>query len=279
MILSDFDLIKKIIYERAAITLESGKEYLIESRLLPLSREEGFPTLDAFMQSIREKPSPLLFDKIVDAMTTNETLFFRDVHPFEILRTIILPEFIEKRSAEKKLTIWCAASSSGQEAYSVAMIIKEHFPQLARWKLTFLASDISDAMLSRCRAGIYSQFEINRGLPLTYLAKYFNEISGMWHIDDSIKKMVELHKVNLAGQWPVLPKVDILLMRNVLIYFDVPTKQIMLKKARDILQKDGYLFLGGAETTLNLDDQYERVVMGRSTCYRQKQSNTDQEIG
>lgn len=274
MILSDFDLIKKIIYERAAITLESGKEYLIESRLLPLSREEGFPTLDAFMKNIRDKPSPLLFDKIVDAMTTNETLFFRDVHPFEALRTTILPALIEKRSTEKKLTIWCAASSSGQEAYSVAMIIREHFPQLANWKLTFLASDISDAMLSRCREGIYSQFEINRGLPLTYLAKYFNEISGMWHIDDSIKKMVEFHKVNLAGQWPVLPKVDILLMRNVLIYFDVPTKQVMLKKARDILQKDGYLFLGGAETTLNLDDQYERVVMGRSTCYRPKLTTT-----
>lgn len=267
---SDFDLIKNIIYERAAITLENGKEYLIESRLLPLSRQEGFATLPLFLDMVRAKPNPLLYDKIVDAMTTNETLFFRDVHPFEALKTIVLPELITKRSNEKKLSIWCAASSSGQEAYSVAMIIKEHFPHLQDWQVTFWASDISDSMLNRCQAGTYSQFEVNRGLPIVYLTKYFTEVAGAWQIKESIRKMVDFRKINLAGIWPSMPTFDIILMRNVLIYFDVPTKQAILKKARAQLKADGYLFLGGAETTLNLDDSYERLVLGNAVGYRPK---------
>lgn len=268
---NDFDFIKKIIYTHAAITLENGKEYLIESRLLPISRQEGYASISEFIDSVRKNPSKQLYDKIVDAMTTNETLFFRDVHPFEAMRAFILPELIAKRAAQKKLSIWCAASSSGQEPYSLAMLIQEHFPQLRDWHLTFIASDISNTMLERCRQGIYSQFEVNRGLPATYLIKYFKEIAGSWHLDDTICKRIDFHRMNLAGVWPPLPSFDIVLMRNVLLYFDVPTKQNILAKVRKTLAKDGYFFLGGAETTFNLDDRFDRITVGNSVCYQIKQ--------
>lgn len=272
MNVTDFELIKQIVYLHASITLEAGKEYLVESRLTPLSHSEKHASLESFIAHVRHNPSIQLYDKITDAMTTNETLFFRDKHPFDALLTEILPELIKKRSAQKKLFIWCAASSSGQEPYSLAMLIKEHFPQLQGWQITFLASDISTPMLQRCGQGIYSQLEVNRGLPIVYLAKYFDNVGDNWHIKKSICKMVDFKKINLGGLWPSMPCFDIILMRNVLIYFDLATKQSIFQKTRNVLQRDGYLFLGGAETTINIDPNFDRRVCGLATCYQQNVS-------
>ena len=266
----DFDYLKKMLKERSAIVLEAGKEYLVESRLIPLAKSEGFPTLDAFIAKLRETKLSLLHDKVVDAMTTNETFFFRDLHPFEALRKQILPELIEKRANERCLNIWCAAASSGQEPYTILMTLREHFPSLNGWKIKLLGSDISPTMLKRCEEGIYTQADVNRGLPAPYLIKYFEKQGANWQIKAELRKWLELKNINLMNPWPLMPMMDIIFMRNVLIYFDVETKKSILGKARGVLKKDGYFFLGGAETTLNLDENFERITIDKATCYRQK---------
>jgi chemotaxis protein methyltransferase CheR len=201
-------------------------------------------------------------------MTNSETSFFRDLHPFEALRTSVIPGLIAKRAAERTLTIWCAATASGQEPYSIAMLLREHFPQLAGWKVMLVASDISEAMLSRARAGAYSQIEINRGLPAPLLVKYFRRIDGEWQIAEDMRRAIDFRRVNLTAAWPFLPAMDIIMMRNVLIYFDVPTKKAVLARVRRQLRPGGFLFLGGGESTLNLDDAFAPARFGKAICYQ-----------
>jgi len=201
-------------------------------------------------------------------MTTNETSFFRDFHPFEDLKKIVLPALIARRSAERELRIWCAASSSGQEPYSLAMLIRESFPKLVSWKVHILATDLSTDILARAREGRYSQLEVNRGLPATLLVKYFEKRGCDWYLRDDIREMVEYQIVNLAGPWPFLPAMDIVMIRNVLIYFSVETKKEILAKVRRVLMPDGYFFLGAAETTFGIDTSFERVQLERATCYQ-----------
>lgn len=264
----DFEYVKNLILKHSAIVLEAGKEYLVESRLIPLARQEGFTSLEEMIAQVRSKPSNGLQWKMVEAMTTNETSFFRDVHPFEALKKTVLPDLITKRASQRKLNIWCAASSSGQEPYTVAMVLREHFPVLANWTTRFVASDISMEMLNRSREGRYSQLEVNRGLPAVLLVKYFQKQGTEWRIKEDLRRMIEFQQVNLAETWPSWPSMDIILMRNVMIYFDVATKKAILGKIRRLLEPDGYLFLGGAETTMNLDDAFERVEFDKSGCYR-----------
>ncbi len=266
----DFDFIRKLIHERSAIVIEPGKEYLVEARLQPLAQREGFPSIQELVAKLRSDRYNCLHQKVVDAMTTNETSFFRDIHPFETMKKIIVPEIMGKRAATKEFNIWCGASSSGQEPYTIAMLLRENFPELAKWKIYFMASDISQEMLTRSRNGMYSQLEINRGLPAVYMVKYFQRVGMEWQIKEDLRKLIEFREINLCGNWPLIPKLDIIFMRNVLIYFDVNTKKTILGKIRQILKPDGYLFLGAAETTLNLDDNFMRMNFPQSGCYRLK---------
>ncbi|MBL9210711.1 MAG: protein-glutamate O-methyltransferase CheR [Opitutaceae bacterium] len=267
---ADFDYVRKYVREQAAIVLEPGKEYLVESRLLALSRKESLASVDELMVRLRAEPKGPLHRKIVDAMTTNETSFFRDIHPFDALRKWILPEVIARRAPERKLTLWCGAASTGQEPFSVLMLIAEHFPALLSWDLRFIATDLCTEVLARARTGRFSQLEVNRGLPATLLVKHFSRQGVEWEVKPELRRRVEFREMNLLSEWSLLPPVDVIFLRNVLIYFDVETKKAILAKARRVLRPGGYLLLGGAETTINVDDAFERVAFDKTTCYRIK---------
>jgi len=265
---SDFNYIRELVLECSAIVLEEGKEYLVESRLGPIAKAEGFDTIDRLVEALRINSNNGLQSTVVEALTTNETSFFRDIHPFETLKDVVLPELLKNRNSTKELNIWCGASSSGQEPYTVAMLIQENFPILLDWKMNFIASDISEKMLDRCRSGLFSQLEVNRGLPASLLIKNFDRQGANWVIKKQFRDMIEFKYINLSRELPYLPKMDMVFMRNVLIYFDVEMKKKILKQVKSILQPDGYLFLGGAETTLNLDESYTRLGVKFSGCYR-----------
>lgn len=267
---ADLDYLRSLVLKRSGIVLGEEKAYLMESRLLPVARVEGMNTTTELVERLRQTQAGKLADAVVDAMTTNETLFFRDVHPFEALKKIVLPETIQARTPERKLHIWCGACSTGQEPYSISMMIREHFPQLGGWEIKILATDLSKEVLGRARRGVFSQLEVNRGLPAPMLIKYFKQSGTTWELKPEIRQMVEFREFNLIEPWPPMPVFDIVFMRNVLIYFDVPTKQKILGGIRQRLRKDGVLFLGGAETTLHVDDAYERVPYEKSSFYRPK---------
>lgn len=265
---SDFNYIRKIVRDRAGLLLAEDKVYLVESRLTRLAKEEGLNSIGGLVAYLRQNPLHSLYEMVVEALMTNETFFFRDERPFNALKTAIVPELIEKRKKEQTLNIWCAACSSGQEPYSIAMLLQEYFPQLNHWKIHLFASDISTTILERARAGCYGKHEINRGLPPSFLKKYFHALGSEWQIKDSIRRMVEFRQLNLTTPFPSLPSMDIIFLRNVLIYFDPETKQAILARVRQVLQPDGYLFLGGGETTINLDDCFEPVQVDKVVCYR-----------
>jgi chemotaxis protein methyltransferase CheR len=265
---ADFTYIADLVRRGSAIVLEPGKEYLVESRLLPVAREAGTDTIAGLVQQLRREPGDGLRDQVVEAMTTNETSFFRDVHPFTALADTVLPEVVETRRAHRRIDVWCAAASSGQEPYSVAMLLDELLGAESGWKLRVLASDLSQRMLDRTGLGVYSQLEVNRGLPVQRLLRHFERQGHQWRAKENLRSMIRTQALNLDGPWPTMPSMDVVLLRNVLIYFDVPTKKRVLAKVRQVLRPDGYLFLGGAETTLGLDDSYERVQVGRAPAYR-----------
>jgi chemotaxis protein methyltransferase CheR len=266
----EFNYIRDLVRDQSALLLEPGKEYLVESRLRPLARQEGFPSYQHMVQALRAGPFGDLHRKVVEAMTNNETSFFRDARAFGLLAGTILPALIADRSAERSLNIWCAASSTGQEPYSIAMLIREHRPSLAGWNIRIIGSDISRSVLTRARSGRFNQIEINRGLPATLLVKYVEHLTGMWEIRPEIRRMVEFHEINLMNPWPRLPAMDLILMRNVLIYFDVAMKKAILERAGRLLSPRGYLFLGGAETTTNLDDSFEPFTAGGAVCFQRR---------
>jgi len=271
---AEFDYIRRLVLEQSAMVLDDDKQYLAESRLMPLARREGFDSLSSMVASLLTKKPDGLHRHVVEAMTTNETSFFRDFHPFEALRKSILPQLMITRATSKELNIWSAACSSGQEPYSVAMLLEEDFPGPAGWNVKLIASEFSAEMLARAREGRYSQLEVNRGLPARLLVKYFRQHGVDWRIAEELRSRLEFVSINLAGYWPPLPPMDIILLRNVLIYFGVETKKKILRKARQLLKQDGLLFLGGAETTFNLDDSFERVRFDRTICYRARKAST-----
>jgi chemotaxis protein methyltransferase CheR len=201
-------------------------------------------------------------------LATNETSFFRDHHPFEALRKSVIPTLIRNRSNVRQLNIWCAASSTGQEPYSLALLFREHFPELAGWKVSLLASDISQEVLTRAREGRFNQIEVNRGLPATLLVKHFKQHGTTWQLNEDIRRMVDFTIINLARPWPALPRMDLILIRNVMIYFEVETKKSILSRMARLLRPDGYLLLGGSETTFNLDNSFRRVEELKSGFYQ-----------
>jgi chemotaxis protein methyltransferase CheR len=267
---ADFDYVRGFVREQSAIVLEPGKEYLVESRLQTLARKENLATVDELIGKLRGQGGSSFHRKVVDAMTTNETSFFRDIHPFDALRKHILPELRTLRAKEHKLAFWCGAASTGQEPFSVLMMLAQHFPDLLAWDLKFLATDLCNEVLLRARAGQFSQLEVNRGLPAPLLVKHFTRKGAEWEFDPKLRSRVEFREMNLVKDWPLMPQLDIVFLRNVMIYFDVPTKKAILGKIRRLLRPGGYLLLGGAETTFNVDDGFERAVFDKTTCYRLK---------
>jgi chemotaxis protein methyltransferase CheR len=264
----DYTFLAKLLLERSALVLEPGKEYLVESRLAPVARRHGLASVAELVQRLRFGTANALGTDLVEAMVTTETSFFRDVHPFEALRRTVIPELIRARQADRRLNVWCAASASGQEPYTVALLLREYFPELAGWRLNLLATDISGEMLRRCREGRYSQVEVNRGLPINLLLKYFRQDGAHWQLHDAVRAMIDFQQLNLARAWPPLPPMDLVLLRNVMIYFDVDPKKSILRRVGQILRPDGYLVLGGAETTFNLDNSYQRVEALKAGFYR-----------
>lgn len=266
----DYTFFRQLVREKAGIVLEERQNYLIEARLEPLARAEGFESLEKMRQHLIVSSMNGLHQKVVEAMTTNETYFFRDIIPFDVLKASILPQLIEKRAAVKELNIWTAACSTGQEPYSIAMILKDKFPLLESWKVRIDASDFSADVLKKAKEGSYTQLEVNRGLPAVMLVKYFEKWGIEWKLKDPVKNAVNFFEINLTGNWPPLPVYDIVFLRNVMIYFDVEMKKKILAGVKKHLKPDGYLFLGGAETTMNLDKDFDRCAYDRAGCYALK---------
>jgi chemotaxis protein methyltransferase CheR len=264
----DFDSICRLLRQHSGVALEAGKEYLVEARLTPLVRELRLNSISQLIAQMRVEPNNGLYRQIVEAMVTTESSFFRDHHPFEALQKVVIPDLMNRRRSERRLNIWCAASSTGQEPYSVALLIHESFPQLKGWKVSLLASDVSRQVLKRAQAGRYNQTEVNRGLPAALLVRHFAQDGTDWELNANIRKMVDFQEINLAQSWPALPRMDLVFVRNVMIYFDVDTKKKILEKLTRVLAPDGYLLLGGAETTLNLSDAYRRVECLKAGFYQ-----------
>jgi chemotaxis protein methyltransferase CheR len=260
----NYKYLQQEIYRQSGIVLDDDKHYLLESRLMPVARAAKLASLDELCARLRIGVDTVLAQKVIEALTTNETLFFRDIAPFDAMRQRLIPELLAKRSP--KLAIWSAAASSGQEAYSIAMLLKE-LGTVDR-PVDILGTDLSEQILDRAREAKYVQFEVNRGLPAPYLVKYFKREGLDWQLKDEIRSMVKFRRFDLRQPMAALGKFDIVFCRNVLIYFDVATKIKILNQILTVLNPGGYLFLGGAETTLNLQGSFERVPIGTTVAYR-----------
>ena len=255
----DFEFVYRLVRDRSAVVLEAGKEYLVEARLTPVARNLNLGSIADLIGQLRAGPDDGLRTRVVEALVTTETSFFRDHRPFETLRTTVIPDLIRSRANERRLEIWCAACSTGQEPYSLAILLREHFPVLLGWRVSILATDLSGEVLRRARGGKYTQLEVNRGLPAALLVKYFRQHGTEWELADGVRRAVEFREMNLGRPWPPLPRMDLVFLRNVMIYFDVDTKKAILGRVSRLLRPDGYLALGAAETTLNLDSSFRRV--------------------
>jgi chemotaxis protein methyltransferase CheR len=256
---ADFDYVCRLVREKSGVVLEPGKEYLVDSRLTPVALKSDLKSVSELVARLRAAPDNGLAIRVVEAMVTTETSFFRDHHPFDTLRTTVLPELIRRRRDDRRLNVWFAACSTGQEPYSFAMLVREHFPELTGWRLDLLATDVSAEVLDRAKAGRYSQIEVNRGLPAAFMVKYFRQHGQNWDLNEDIRRMISFRALNLIQPWPAIPAMDLVFLRNVLIYFDTDAKKAILTRVARVVRQDGYLLLGGAETTFNLNDSFRRV--------------------
>jgi chemotaxis protein methyltransferase CheR len=253
---SDYEYLRKLLKERSGLDLSADKQYLVESRLLPLARKAslpGIPELVAKMKGGAEAATA----EVVEAMTTNETFFFRDKIPFDHLRETIIPAMVQARAARRSLRIWCAASSTGQEPYSIAMCLKEASSLLSGWRTEIVATDLSQAVLEKSKAGIFSQFEVQRGLPIGLLVKYFTQNGELWQINAEIRGMVQHRQLNLLQDFSHLGVFDIIFCRNVLIYFDQNTKTNIFERLSRMLEPDGVLALGAAESVVGITNTFK----------------------
>jgi chemotaxis protein methyltransferase CheR len=270
---ANFALVAQLLRDQCGLVLEPGKEYLVLARLAPVAQKHRCDSVDRLIERLRSGGTNGLVTDIVEAMVTTETFFFRDVQPFEALKRSVLPELIAHRSGTRQLKIWCAASASGQEPYSIALLLHEYFPELSGWRITISATDISQHMLERSRAARYSQIEVNRGLPTPLLLKWFRQEEGYWLLDERVRNTVTFSRLNLIDPiWPAMPAWDLVFLRNVMIYFANDAKQSILGRVARVLSSDGYLLLGGSETTLNLNNDFDRVEVLKSGFYRLKSS-------
>ena len=262
----NFQFLCEAIYRDSGIVLDESKHYLVEARLAPVLRMEGVDGLDSLCNLIRAVSGRKLRERVVEAMTTNETLFFRDVKPFDALRDVIFPELFVRKRAERKVRIWCAACSSGQEPNSIGILWRELAPE--GWNLEIAATDLSDEILAKARSGRYLQLEVNRGLPAKYLVKYFERVDAEWVVKPEVRELIRWEKFNLLDDMRRLGPFDLVFCRNVLIYFDQQTKSRILAGIRERMNRGAYLFLGASETTLNLNDILVRKQVGPSVAYQ-----------
>ncbi len=259
MIGCDYDFIRKLLKQRSGLMLSDEKQYLVESRLMPVVRRNTISDLAELVRRLRAGTDEMLIAEVVEAMTTNETFFFRDRLPFDHFRNFILPTLLQARANQKRIRIWCAAASTGQEPYSLAMIIKEVARDLDGCRIEILATDLSTGVLEKARTGIYSQFEVQRGLPIQLLLKYFTQTGDLWQIAPEIRAMVQFRPLNLLRDFSRLGVFDLVICRNVLIYFDQDTKTEVLNRLARMVAHDGFLILGAAETTVGLTQGFKSL--------------------
>ncbi len=266
----DVAYIRTLVRAKAAMVLEQEKVYLVQSRLEPFARQEGFKSIADLVSHLRRTSYGPLHKRVVEAMTINETSFFRDLILFQALKDRLLPEVIQTNRDAKRVHIWCGASSSGQEPYSILLTILHHFPELTSWHIRLIATEFSQEMVRRGQEGRYGPFEVKRGLSQPMLNTYFSRQGMEWQIRDDVRDRIEFHEMNLAGLWLVFPPMDLVFMRNVMMYFDMETRKDILRRIRGILAPHGYLILGATETTLAVDDHFERVPVNGTSVYRVK---------
>ena len=252
----DYEYLRKLLKDHSGLDLSADKQYLIESRLLPLSRKCGVPGIGELVQKMKAG-SPSIIAQVVEAMTTNETFFFRDKVPFDHFRDAIMPEMLKARASRKSIRIWCAAGSTGQEPYSLAMSLKEMGAALAGWRVEIIATDLSTEVLEKSKSGVYSQFEVQRGLPIQLLVKYFKQNGELWQVSPELRAMVQHRQLNLLHDFSQLGTFDIIFCRNVLIYFDQDTKINIFGRLAKAMEGDGFLVLGAAETVVGLTDVFK----------------------
>lgn len=256
---AEFQYLRDVLHQRSGLALTEDKIYLLESRLMPLAKPKGINTLSELVSNLRVKPDEVFLREITEAMTTNESMFFRDIKPFEQFRKIALPKIMEANAGSKKIRIWSAACSNGQEPYSLAMCLQEESAKLAGWNVEIVGTDLCSKVLAKAREGIYTQFEVQRGLPIQMLLKYFEQLPGnQWRIKPEIRKMISFREKNLIDHIALMGNFDVIFCRNVLIYFDVLTKNNVLEQLAKILPKHGFLFLGSTETILGMD-KYQNI--------------------
>ncbi|MEH6630577.1 MAG: protein-glutamate O-methyltransferase CheR [Halopseudomonas aestusnigri] len=264
--MSDFEYISQFLKKRSGLVLSQDKAYLLESRLNPVARKWNLSGFDELVQKVRASNDERILSDITEAMTTNESFFFRDQKPFDLFKDMVLPQLLEKRAGSKTIRIWSAACSSGQEPYTLAMLLKEAGPALAGWKIEIVATDLSNDILNKAKEGVYTQFEVQRGLPINLLMKYFQQAGDRWQIDSSIRNMVTFKPFNLLESPSMLGKFDVVFCRNVLIYFEQATKSTVLAKIAKQMPDDGFLYLGGAETVLGISDDFQ-LIPGKRGIY------------
>ncbi|HEY5226049.1 MAG TPA: protein-glutamate O-methyltransferase CheR [Methylovirgula sp.] len=261
---SAFDVLRNFLSRASGLSLDAEKAYLAESRLQPLLQRESLANLDALVARISSGQDPDLAREVVNAMTTNETFFFRDRVPFDNFRKIVLPALLEARKEVRRIRIWCAACSTGQEPYSLAMILDEEAQKLSGWQIEILSTDLSSGVVADARSGLYSQFEVQRGLPISHLLRYFSQVGDRWQISEHLRSRIRFEEFNLLSDYGELGRFDVIFCRNVLIYFDVPTKQTVLAKMARVLAPDGYFFMGAAETVVGLTEAFSPHAEHRS---------------
>lgn len=266
---ADFEFIRQMLVKRSGIALVPGKEYLVEARLGAVAQRFCLADVHAVVERLRGDPSGLIAEAVIECMTTNETSFFRDVHPFELLRDVVVPDVL-KTAGARKVTIWCAACSTGQEPYTIAMILRDKFGPSAESRFSIVASDLSSEVLAKARVGQYTQFELGRGLSAEQISRYFEPRGSCHQVKDELRRMVEFRALNLIEDWCEFPPLDIVFLRNVLIYFERSTKQRILNRVRRSLSPGGYLFLGGAETTMGVHDGFDRRQYHRAVVYQRR---------
>lgn len=261
----NYRFLQEHVYSQVGIVLEGNKHYLFESRLAPIVKRLGLQSMNDLCTVLHSRSNPSLDHQVAEAMTTNETYFFRDPSHYEAIRTILLPRLKEERRDTRTLRFWSAASSTGQEAYSLAMLLMEE--QLKDWNIQILGTDFSAKVLERARAGLFQQIEVNRGLPATLLIKYFRRSSFDWQLSDAVRQMVRFEAIDLRKSMSTLGPFDLVFCRNVMIYFDNETKRKIIQEIHGTLFRGGWLLLGGAESAFGFDEWFERKSVGGSTVY------------
>jgi len=270
---SDYELICQLVYKETSIVLGPDKEYLVRTRLDQLARDHGYDGIEKLITKLRGNPMPALVRGVADIMTTNETSFFRDGKPYEVLRAHLFPELIRSRRSVRRLRIWSAACSTGQEPYSIAMTLMEYFPEVKGWDVKIVASDYSQRVLKQAKQGEYTSFDVRRGMEPEMLNRYFEKgPDRTWRVRPILKKWIEFRQCNLTGMWPVISHQDLVMLRNVLIYFDEATRRKILERIPRTLGSDGYLMLGTAESPFSASELFDRKVFGNVSCFQAAKS-------